>query len=346
MARTSAAKGKMVTPLAAAGLLSDDGSRGVAPTPLYPGLYGWEVAYQLPNGSVTFCSCFRETWNRYFNYLRDELAASFLRTHRQQIEGKRLLHLAFSRFASHMHPAALKAYFPTCAFSTHPQSAIDGKVFFFGNDQIDPPELDVSFWETPKKLFLFEDETCEVCTGRVPRHFYCHQMYGGPFIQIYGAWVRAEVIRQGYIDQQEFADKANHHRIWKEAENKVRAIVGVPHIGEKFISETILFKTVAYLLKNHEVIHHYRAAWLGRQELDIFIPSLNLAVEYQGEQHFESINAWGGDDALEKTQQRDEEKRRRCESEGVKLIYFDHTMELTEKFVARRLDEALAKPPS
>jgi len=299
------------------------------------------VTYLLPDGSVTICSCFREAWCRYFIYLRDELASSYLRTHREKIEGKRLLKLAFSRFARSINPVALKAFFPATAVSSYAPQVIDGKDFFFGNHEIKPPELNDSFWNSPENIFRFQNKICEVCTGRVPNHFYCHQMYGGPFIQVYGAWVKAEIIRQGYIDWYNNVDKTVCRKLWKEAENKIRTIVGVPLIGEKFISETVLFKTVAYLLKGHEVIHHYRADWLARQELDIFVPSLNLAVEYQGEQHFMPIDAWGGEDSFEKTQQRDEEKRRRCESKGVKLLYFDHTMELTEKFVARRLEEIL-----
>jgi hypothetical protein len=163
-------------------------------------------------------------------------------------------------------------------------------------------------------------------------------MYGSPFAQVYGAWIKADLVRQGYIRG---TNSVSQPKVWNEAENKMRLIVGVPQIGEKFVSETILYKTIAYLLKGHEVIHHYRADWLVRQELDIFVPSLNLAVEYQGEQHFIPIDAWGGNDAFEKTQQRDEAKRRRCESKGVKLLYFDHTMELSEKFVARRIEEIL-----
>ena len=42
------------------------------PKPLYPSLYGWQVAYQLPNGSVAFCSCFQDALRRYFVYLRNE----------------------------------------------------------------------------------------------------------------------------------------------------------------------------------------------------------------------------------------------------------------------------------
>ena len=81
---------------------------------------------------------------------------------------------------------------------------------------------------------------------------------------------------------------------------------------------------------------------MARQELDIFVPSLKLAIEYQSEQHFEAIGSWGGDDALENTQQRDKEKRRKRDSNGVKLLYFDHTMELTEKFIAQKLEKAIA----
>ena len=309
---------------------------------LYPGLYGWQVTYQLPDGSVVFCCCFREAVHRFFKFLRNELADSYQRTHHTKIDGEKLLKIAFSRFANSINPVALKSLFPGCAVSSHEPQIIDGKEFFFGNRDIKAPKLDKAFWDLPENGFRFEEKLCEVCTERVPKHFYCHQMYGGPFIQVYGAWIKAEVIRQGYIDWFGGADKTVHRKLWREAENKVRGIVGVPHIGEKFISETILFKTVSYLLKNCEVIHHYRADWLERQELDIFVPSLNLAVEYQGEQHFEPINAWGGEEALEKTRQRDEIKRRKCKEKGIKLIYFDHTMELTEKFVARQLENILA----
>jgi len=64
----------------------------------------------------------------------------------------------------------------------------------------------------------------------------------------------------------------------------------------------MLFKTITYLLNGHEVIHHYRADWLARQELDIFIPALKLAIEYQGEQHFVPVEVWGGKNALKITQ--------------------------------------------
>jgi hypothetical protein len=48
------------------------------PKPLYPGLYGWQVTYQLPDGSVVFCSCFHEVMRCFFSCLRNELADSYL----------------------------------------------------------------------------------------------------------------------------------------------------------------------------------------------------------------------------------------------------------------------------
>lgn len=39
--------------------------------------------------------------------------------------------------------------------------------------------------------------------------------------------------------------------------------------------------------------------------VDIFIPELNLAIEYDGAQHFKPIASWGGQECLVKTQQRD-----------------------------------------
>jgi len=38
-----------------------------------------------------------------------------------------------------------------------------------------------------------------------------------------------------------------------------------------------------------------RSAWLAPQRLDIFVPALSLAIEYQGEQHFLPLDHLGGD---------------------------------------------------
>jgi hypothetical protein len=57
-----------------------------------------------------------------------------------------------------------------------------------------------------------------------------------------------------------------------------------------------------------------------RMELDIFVPMHKFAIEYQGEQHFRSIDHWGGDQSLEALQKRDEEKRIACLQQDIHLM--------------------------
>jgi hypothetical protein len=49
-------------------------------------------------------------------------------------------------------------------------------------------------------------------------------------------------------------------------------------------------------------------------ELDIYFPAKNIAFEYQGEQHYYSVNIYSGD--IRKTKERDQKKREICENLG------------------------------
>ena len=62
------------------------------------------------------------------------------------------------------------------------------------------------------------------------------------------------------------------------------------------------------ILYNHKILRHYRPDWLDRLELDIYIPSLKLAFEYQGQQHFHPLHVWGGEKALQDLRFRDAHK--------------------------------------
>jgi hypothetical protein len=68
-----------------------------------------------------------------------------------------------------------------------------------------------------------------------------------------------------------------------------------------------------------------------------YLPARRLAIEYQGTQHFQPIEAWGGRAALAKTQARDRRKRELCTQHDVTLIEFTHEEQLTERLVRRRL---------
>ena len=111
------------------------------------------------------------------------------------------------------------------------------------------------------------------------------------------------------------------HRLMREGENLLRDRRNIPRIGEGWVSETELYYRLKEIFTNIEIIHHASPEWLGRQHLDIYIPKLKFAIEYQGKQHDEPVDFFGGEEAFERTKERDIRKKRLCKENGVKLIY-------------------------
>jgi hypothetical protein len=57
-------------------------------------------------------------------------------------------------------------------------------------------------------------------------------------------------------------------------------------------------------------------------ELDLFFPKLKLAFEYQGEHHYSRLNGLVTD--LKRRQERDEEKKQKCNEIGITLFVIPH----------------------
>ena len=53
---------------------------------------------------------------------------------------------------------------------------------------------------------------------------------------------------------------------------------------------------------------------------DFYIPSQNICIEYDGIQHFEAIDYFGGQQALESCQKRDQIKTQYCQEHNIKLV--------------------------
>jgi hypothetical protein len=118
--------------------------------------------------------------------------------------------------------------------------------------------------------------------------------------------------------------------ILKKSEDLYRETIGMPKVGEGWINETELFYRITDYFKSEEVIHHASPKWLGRQHLDIYLPKLNIGIEYQGAQHYEPIEFFGGQEAFERTLERDERKKQLCEKHNCMLIYADKGYDLNE----------------
>jgi len=123
----------------------------------------------------------------------------------------------------------------------------------------------------------------------------------------------------------------------KKIENIVRQEFGFRKVGEGWVSETMLYHIVDRIFKNQEIIHHHHPNWLKGLELDIYLPALRVAIEYQGQQHFHPIKAWGGQEALKMVRARDARKMEICKRLGIKLITIDYTEPLTEEHIYKAL---------
>lgn len=100
-------------------------------------------------------------------------------------------------------------------------------------------------------------------------------------------------------------------------------------IGKK--SEPALFNFIKNKFKDEDIISQGRPDWLKRQSLDIFFPKYNIAIEYQGKQHFKSYKFFGGDLQFNKTLERDIRKYNLCLENNCKLFYFTYQ----EKFISK-----------
>lgn len=110
-------------------------------------------------------------------------------------------------------------------------------------------------------------------------------------------------------------------RIFREFENTIREEMNLPKIGEGWLQETELFCKLIETFPKEKIIHHGRPAWLSSQHLDIYFPMRNIGIEYQGYQHNNPIEYFGGEKAFKLQQKRDKRKNQLCKENGCVLIY-------------------------
>jgi hypothetical protein len=115
------------------------------------------------------------------------------------------------------------------------------------------------------------------------------------------------------------------------AENAFRRDRSIPEIGRGWVSEVALLDLVRIYWPS--AVHQWRAGFLGLQSVDIFVPEERLAIEYQGQQHYEAVDLFGGEEGLIATQARDKRKRELLRLHDVRLLEWPydapiHTEEL------------------
>ncbi|MFH1676330.1 MAG: hypothetical protein ABIC40_04820, partial [bacterium] len=133
-----------------------------------------------------------------------------------------------------------------------------------------------------------------------------------------------------------------------DIENRVRYKLGLPAIGEGWISEADMVRMLRSALAPLEVQSQASFPWLGAQRFDAFVPQMRLAVEYMGRQHYEPIEFFGGSEGLIICQERDKRKARISLSNGVMIEYIRYDENLKERIneiVKKYARSELCSPP-
>lgn len=140
-----------------------------------------------------------------------------------------------------------------------------------------------------------------------------------------------------YQDIALYEEKDGFSFDWRLERTKIRTrLTAQGVIKPKWKHELTLFHIVREMYP--DTLYQYRPDWLGRQSLDLFIPSIQTAIEYQGIQHYHPVDFFGGEEALSQRQELDRQKRELCEENDVRLIEWPYSMEPTE----RNLNEILS----
>ncbi len=310
------------------------------PVIFYPGHYGTFFAFQRQeNEEVTLCACSREAVSNYI-----KLKLSDISNHYQREPGEAV-------FDSHDFPKKFVNQFSHEGINQD-LSLLDNISFQTGlchecNEKI--PKLyychkmygtifDQNFgWYVNKKYFEYGvdpsavDIDPTICSQKIL------DAIGFDSKFIYSNYLQLK--NKSPSTAKELWLKINEmfFKLRELIHNEVRLKFGHKRLGESWTTETMLFYIVKSIYPEYHIRRHYRPNFLEGLELDIYIEEINTGIEYQGIQHFQPVEHWGGQAAFAKLIERDKRKKALCQSLSIRLIFFDYNENLNNDLVSERL---------
>ncbi len=141
-----------------------------------------------------------------------------------------------------------------------------------------------------------------------------------------------------YQDIALYEEKDGFRTNWRLARTKIRTdLTAEGIIKPKWKNELTLFHAVRK--RYPDTLYQYRPDWLGRQSLDLYIPSLQTAIEFQGIQHYHPVEFFGGEEALSQRQQLDLQKKQLCEENNVHLVEWSYTTPPTDTNIKKLISK-------
>ena len=107
--------------------------------------------------------------------------------------------------------------------------------------------------------------------------------------------------------------KCENKHIWVASFHSINVGSWCPICGATGQTQQKLFKIIQNIYPNYKCLFNYKGFdWLvgpvKKMEIDIFVVDIKLAIEYDGKQHYEPIEYWGGESAFLNRQKNDRTK--------------------------------------
>ena len=106
---------------------------------------------------------------------------------------------------------------------------------------------------------------------------------------------------------------------------------------QKCYEEPLLEREVLELLEKNGILYVQQKKFDGlvykrKLAFDFYLPEQNTAIECQGIQHFRPVEQFGGIDGFNEQVARDEVKRKFCDENGIKLLYYNHLSKIQSDY--------------
>lgn len=100
-------------------------------------------------------------------------------------------------------------------------------------------------------------------------------------------------------------------------------------------------KEIALLLDENNISHLRQYKFeecknVNHLPFDFYLPEYNLCIEYDGRQHYEAVEFFGGERGLRYIQKNDEIKNKYCNDNNIKLLRIKYNDNISEKLIFLR----------
>ena len=172
---------------------------------------------------------------------------------------------------------------------------------------------------------------CPICANKLPKtqeKYIQDIMKINPDIEVIGRYINnnTPILHRCKIDGEEF--EAYPHNILNGQGCPIcKESSGERHIRHYLQEHNIQFKT------------QYKFDDCKRKRclpFDFYLPEYNICIEYDGRQHFEPVDVFGGEERLVEIQQNDSIKNQYCEKNHIKLLrirYDDNVRQILDDIV-------------